>query len=23
MSLEEYLILWRNNSYTYWFPESI
>jgi len=21
-SLEEYLISWRNNYYTYWFPES-
>jgi len=20
--LEEYLILWRNNYYTYWFPEN-
>jgi len=22
ISLEEYLIFWRNNYYTYWFPES-
>jgi len=22
ITLEEYLILWRNNYYTYWFPES-
>jgi len=22
ISLEENLILWRNNYYTYWFPES-
>jgi len=22
ISLEEYLILWRNNYYTHWFPES-
>jgi len=22
ISLEEYLILWRNNYCTYWFPES-
>jgi len=22
ISFEEYLKLWRNNNYSYWFPES-